>query len=96
MIRSGTVSYGTESPAWNLDSGFGDRSFRTQDVMFDVPFDAPPKVLLALAGIDSEHTTNLRVVVEAYDIEPGEFSIRVRTWHDTVIYNVLIAWLAHD
>ena len=96
MIRSGTAWYGTESEGWNLHTGLGERSFRTQDVSFDAPFSTPPKVLLALGGIDSDRTTNLRVVLEAYDIEPGEFSIRIRTWDDTVIHNVLIAWIAHD
>lgn len=96
MIRSGTLWCGTESPGWNLDSGFGDRTFRALDVTFETPFEVPPKVLLALGGIDSAHMTNLRVVAEAYDIEPGEFSVRVRTWDDTIVYNVQIAWLAHD
>ena len=96
MVRSGTLWYGTESPGWSLNTGFGDRTFRALDVTFDPPFEVAPNVLVALAGVDSEHATNLRVVVEAYDIEPGEFSIRVRTWHDTILYNVQIAWLAHD
>ena len=96
MICSGTLWCGTESPGWNLDSGFGDRTFRALDVTFDTPFEVPPKILLALGGIDSAHSTNLRVVAEAYDIETGEFSIRVRAWDDTIIYNVQIAWLAHD
>ncbi len=95
MLQTGTVWYGVDSPGWNLHSGTGERVFRAPDVSFDPPFGTPPKVMLAVAGIDSDQTTNLRVVLEAYDVEPGEFSIRINTWDDTLVYNVWVAWIAH-
>ena len=70
MIRTGTAWYGVDSPGWNLHTGAGERAFLSPDVFFDAPFAAPPTVLLAIGGIDSDHMTNLRVVLEAYDVEP--------------------------
>jgi hypothetical protein len=52
--------------------------------------------MLALSGIDSEHTTNLRVTVTPYDVEADEFNIMIKTWGDTLIYSVLVTWIAHD
>lgn len=96
MIQTGMVLYSTEAPDWNLDTGTGERSFRTPDVSINQPFDAAPNVVLAVAGVDCSQATNLRLALEAYDIEPGEFSIRIKTWDDTLIYGVLVTWIAHD
>jgi H-type lectin domain len=95
MIQTGMVLFG-DSPEWNLSAGSGERFFRTPDVCFDPPFETAPAVVLAMAGVDSAYTANLRIALEAYDIEPGEFSIRIRTWDDTLLFNVLVTWIAHD
>ena len=55
-----------------------------------------PRVVLALAGVDCSKEANLRLDLEAYDIEPGEFSIRIKAWDDTLVYGVLVTWIAHD
>ena len=96
MIQTGSANYGVHSPEWNLLDGTGDRSFRAPDISFDPPFDTTPRVSLALAGIDNDVTANLRVALEAYDIEPGEFSLRIITWADTKLYSVAVTWIAHD
>jgi hypothetical protein len=96
MIKTGMARYGVDLPDWNLHTGTGDRSFRTPDVSFDSPFDTPPNVVLAVGGIDSAQTANLRLALEAYDCEPGEFNIRISTWADTLLFNVVVTWIAHD
>ncbi len=95
MIQTGREWYCTgKTPEWNLDSGNGERVFRAPDIAFSLPFPAPPTVQLAVGGVDS--SANLRVTLQAYDIEPGEFSIRIGTWGDTAIHQLWVTWIAHD
>ena len=97
MIQTGVGDYSYVTlPHWNLNTGTGERTFQTPDIPFDPPFPAPPKVALALSGIDSDQATNLRVEVYPHDVEPGEFNIVVKTWDETVLYGVWITWIAHD
>ena len=98
MIRSGLVQYGaTWNPSWSLHTGTGDREFQSDDITFEPPFATAPRgVVLALAGVDSSHLTNLRVGLYPYDVEAHEFNIRVKAWGDTEIYSVWVAWIAYD
>lgn len=63
---------------------------------FETPFATAPKVALALAGVDADRATNLRLSIKAYDVEADEFSIRISTWDDTLVYAVWVAWIAHE
>ncbi len=96
MIQTGTAWYSVQTPGWNLHVGTGPRSFRTPDISFQPQFPAPPTVVLAIGGVDSEHVTNLRATLQAYDIEPEEFSIEIGTWGDSAIYQLWVTWIAHD
>jgi len=96
MFQTGKVFYGVDSPGWNLHTATGERRFRSPDIAFGPPFGTPPKVALALAGVDAEHATNLRLMLDAEDVEPGEFNIVVSTWEDSLVYNVLVTWIASD
>jgi hypothetical protein len=96
VIQSGTLHYNVETRGWDLASGSGERWLEPPDVAFDTPFSAAPKVSLALSGIDADQATNLRLNLEAYDIGPDEFSVRISTWDDTLVYAVWVAWIAHD
>ncbi len=97
MMQTGLARYNyVTTGGWNLSAGAGERSFQTPDIPFDPPFPSPPKIALALSSIDSEHSTNLRVSVEPYDVERDEFNIIVKTWDDTLLYQVWITWIAYD
>jgi hypothetical protein len=102
MIQSGTIEFpatgliGGTTGAWPLDNGQGDRTFRTQDIPFPIQFAQAPHVSLSIAGIDADGQTNLRVRLVAEDVQQDEFNIRVSTWADTLIYSLVIAWVAHD
>ena len=94
MIQTGVAYLGADMPGWNLNTGTGDRSFRTPDIPFDPPFPAPPKITLALKGIDSEARLGIDVFPD--DVEPEEFNIIIKTWSETVLYNVSVTWIAFD
>jgi H-type lectin domain len=73
-MRTGTFnfSYQTNPSDWRLNSGTGHRKFHAT-IKFPEPFAAPPQVAVALTGVDASNTTNLRVWIEAGDIETHEF-----------------------
>lgn len=96
MIQSGRLHYNVDTRGWDLASGSGERWLEPPDIEFETPFATAPKVVLALAGVDSDQATNLRLNLEAYDIGPEEFSVRISTWDDTLVYAVWITWIAHE
>lgn len=96
MIQTGVVEYNPQCSGWNLASGTGERTFTGPDIKFQPPFSAPPSVVLALCGIDSDHATNLRLTLRTSDVEPDEFNIMVSTWDDSLVYSVLVTWIAID
>jgi hypothetical protein len=86
-------SQATDSAEWRLNSGSGERNFH-KTIKFPQPFNAPPQVAVALSGVDSSSTTNLRIEIWTEDIEPHEFDVVVHTWSDTILYGVSGVWIA--
>ncbi len=83
----------TQPNEWNLSSGTGGRTFRAT-IKFPHPFDAPPQLAVALTGIDSANTTNLRIWIGTEDVEAHEFDLIVNTWDNTLIYGIHGVWIA--
>ena len=96
MIRSGTFQFGTGLPGWTLNAGAGYRSFVSPDITFPSPFGSPPTVVLALSGLDAEHTANVRVSLDLAEVESDEFNLRVNTWDDSIIHSVVVTYIAFD
>lgn len=95
MIQTGVAGYSrVTSRDWNLSAGAGERTFQSPDIAFAPPFAAPPRIVLALSGLDSDQATNLRVEVYPHDVESEEFNIIIKTWADTVLYGVQVMWIA--
>lgn len=94
-MQTGTFNFSqtTDPSEWRLNIGTGERRFH-KTIKFPEPFNTPPRVAVALTGIDSSSSTNLRISIEAQDIEAQEFDVVVNTWADTVIYGVFGAWIA--
>lgn len=96
MIRSGVMQFGAGHPGWTLNAGNGFRTFVSPDVAFQPPFGSTPTVMLALSGVDAEHTANVRVTLELAEVENDEFNIRVNTWADTMLHSVQVSFIAFD
>jgi hypothetical protein len=112
MIQSGTIHFGAgaeASPGWALhvppgtdpnDPMFNGElrsfEFRTPDMPFAQAFPSTPTVVLSLAGIDAGNEENLRLRLQAEDVQPDEFNIRIVTWGDGLIYGVWVTWIAYD
>jgi hypothetical protein len=83
----------TDPGEWHLNSGIGERRFHVT-IKFPEPFTTPPRVAVALTGVDASNTTNLRVFIAAQDIEAHEFDLAVNTWDNTILHGVNGVWIA--
>ena len=94
-MRTGTFDFSekTHPSEWRLGSGTGHRIFRAT-IKFPEAFPVAPRLAVALTGVDSSNTTNLRVGIEAQDIEMQEFDLVVNTWDDTLIFGITGVWIA--
>ncbi len=72
-------------------SGDGPRLIRKK-VTFSESYDAPPAVTVSLSMWDFGHDTNVRADVQAEKIGPKGFEIVFRTWGDTRVARVRVAW----
>ena len=76
-----------------MNSGTGERDFRTT-IKFQEVFTSPPKLAVALTGVDFNNSANSRILIYAEDIEAHEFDLVVHTWEDTKIAGVSGVWIA--
>ena len=72
-------------------TGEGPRVIR-QRVTFSEQYDTPPTVMVALSMWDFSHEANVRADVQAEEIGTKGFDIVFRTWGDTKVARVRVAW----
>ena len=80
--------------------GDGPRQSRAQ-VVFSQPYSKPPHVQVSMSMWDISNNTNTRADVQAESITETGFDIVFRTWADTQVARVRVAWtsfgqLPHD
>jgi hypothetical protein len=100
-IDSGDVvlfsDFEDEGEMWRGD---GPRQSRTM-VKFDIPYKSIPHVQVSISMWDISNNKNSRVDVQAETITREDFEIVFRTWNDTQIARIRVAWtsigeLHHD
>lgn len=74
-------------------TGTGQRE-RRQRIAFSEPYRAAPSVFVSLSLWDVDSDTNTRVDVLAEFVDTQGFDMVLRTWGDTRIARVRIAWQA--
>ncbi|SLN50760.1 H-type lectin domain-containing protein [Pseudooctadecabacter jejudonensis] len=74
-------------------TGDGARQVRAH-VEFSESYRTPPVVITTLSMFDISNGANGRVDVQAEDITPDGFAIVFRTWGDSKIARVRVAWQA--
>ena len=58
-------------------------------------FTNPPRILVALTGLDVHKDRNLRIRAEPINISNSQFSLKIWTWADSIIYpDTYINWIA--
>lgn len=66
----------------------------TAEVSFETPYTAPPHVQVSISMWDISNNTNSRADVQAEDITSTGFKIAFRTWNDTQVARIRVAWTA--
>ncbi len=74
-------------------TGSGDRE-RRKKVRFDTPFSSPPSVQVTLSLWDVDTTAFVRADLHADKITRDGFELVFKTWADTRIARVRMAWMA--
>ncbi|MFD1344158.1 H-type lectin domain-containing protein [Litorisediminicola beolgyonensis] len=74
-------------------TGHGARE-RRREVRFSSPFRSPPSVQLSLALWDMDSNANVRADIAAESVTATGFEIVFRTWGDTRVARVRMAWIA--
>ena len=73
--------------------GSGARKMRAH-VRFDTPYVDLPAVFVSMTMWDISNTSNARADVQAEDVSEEGFAILFRTWGDTKIARVRVAWMS--
>ncbi|WKT53671.1 Peptidase, metallopeptidase [Fusarium oxysporum f. sp. vasinfectum] len=78
-------------------NGPGDQSRlkHSKRIVFDKPFDAPPKVITWLQALDMDKDKNWRIRVYPTDIDKAGFTIHADSWGDSILYDAGVTWLAY-
>ena len=89
-IESGKYSAGMSRPDWGLNER-GRGTFRDR-VAFSQPFEEPPKIIIAISGLDirNDYTS---VIAEAERVAGDGFGLRIGTVQGGV-QEVTLNWLA--
>lgn len=74
-------------------TGDGPRE-RRQKIAFSDRFRASPTVHCSLSMWDVDHAKNVRADVSAENITDTDFDLVFRTWGDTRVARVRVAWMA--
>lgn len=77
-----------DGPMWR---GHGTRQVR-RAVLFKQSYLTPPHVQVTISMYDISHMTNIRTDVQAENIREDGFDIVFRTWSDTRVARVRVAW----
>eukprot|EP00727_Mastigamoeba_balamuthi_P002182 m51a1_g11961 hypothetical protein (367) ;mRNA; f:796648-798256 len=94
-IESGNYMVNRHTPGYGLSFGAGERNV-TARILFRKPFanGVAPRVAVCLAGVDAAPTADHRVAVLARDVTHEAFVLVVRTWSNSAVNSVSVAWLA--
>lgn len=90
-IESGKYSAGTSHPHWGLNER-GRASFRDR-VSFPRPFAEPPRLIIAISGLDIRSDYPTSVTAEAERVAEDGFSLRIGTAYGGV-QEVTLSWVA--
>lgn len=93
QVESGTFSAGSSTANYTLDKNEGVR-FVTIPISYPKSFDKIPVVILAVNKIDADAKTNLRYDITAVSVSRDNFTISIKTWSNSQIYNISGTWLA--
>lgn len=93
QVLGGTFEANSSVSGFTLDKNSGDRFYSTY-VSFEKGFDTMPTIMLTVTKLEAGKDTNLRYQVSAEAVSRDGFTIKIKTWSDTKIYNIGGNWAA--
>lgn len=84
---------------WQLDKP--SQSFKTsrvykKKIFFKKHFNNIPEVLVNICSVDSANSSNLKILVLPEEITREGFVLVFKTWHDAIIHQIGVTWLAYE
>ncbi|EQB44948.1 hypothetical protein CGLO_16243 [Colletotrichum gloeosporioides Cg-14] len=70
-------------------------SFKPADT-FAKPFSQTPSVVVFISSFDTDDKEFLRIDVASSDVDRKGFTVHLKTWNDSRIYNITASWVAHE
>ena len=94
-LQKGEFTSSVNSEGWSLATGTGDRTF-IEFISFDKPFDAPPTVLVTLAGCDAatDEQGTVRIHLAVDKITKVGCIVKIKTWGNSKLNAVYGSYLA--
>ena len=90
-IESGRYTASMSHPHWGLNER-GKASFRDR-VSFSQPFEAPPKLIIAISGLDIRNDYTTSVTADTERVAADGFGLRISTDYGGV-QEVTLTWVA--
>ncbi|KAI8168495.1 hypothetical protein KHU50_006168 [Colletotrichum sp. SAR 10_65] len=83
----------TGSARWDSLTGGNERWTRQT---FGKAFNQTPNVVVFISAFDTEERKVVRIDVAPSDIDKNGFTVHLKTWNDSNIYNITASWVAHE
>ncbi|RPA77475.1 hypothetical protein BJ508DRAFT_212785 [Ascobolus immersus RN42] len=64
-------------------------------IEFAKPYDAAPEVVVFISGFHADHRKHLRVKIGTDNITTTGFTLKVRTWDNSKLFNIKVSWIAY-
>ena len=77
----------------HMYTSFGSRSFK-QHINFNEKYEKSPHVMVSISGIDSCRDKNLRLYVNAENIDTSGFDLIIGTWDYSAIFKAFVSWIS--
>jgi hypothetical protein len=104
QVQSGFVEGINSLPDWTLHIAPVKTHLRestpprvfTKRVDFPEAFSSLPSVVVGIRALDASREANTRIIVSAGNIDTRGFTLRIQTWSDSKLYDVILDWLAYQ
>lgn len=63
-------------------------------IVFEIPFEEEPAFMYAIKMLDLNYAENTRAAVELKNLTNHEFTLEMKTIHDTQMYGLGVTWMA--
>jgi len=92
-VQTGKFRTSAAATGYTLDKNDGERSVYVE-VEYPKPFEKKPEVMVGVNLIDASNAQNLRYSVEVKSVSRDGFTLLVKTWANTKIFEIGGGWIA--